>query len=178
MAEQDEQRQDTPVPGRSQTGRAVALARLLHHECTLLLRLYVSYQCTHSLCLPHTRLALRYTPLPVICVLQQLATCRILIRYLTLTICTFTFKTSLWLCVFEWDARVKCAIMLKDLCPTPTPTYPPFSLECLMDRVYWILDFIFLFLFFCFCASFLLEHILIDQCDQYGCHLVLYLELL
>lgn len=62
MAEQDEQRRitvlDAPVPGRSQTGRAVALARLLHHECTLLLRLYVSYQRTHSFRLPHTRLAL------------------------------------------------------------------------------------------------------------------------
>lgn len=64
MAEQDEQQQqertalDSPVPGRSQTGRAVALARLLHHECTHLLQLYVSYQFTHSLCLPHTRLAL------------------------------------------------------------------------------------------------------------------------
>ncbi|XP_070849246.1 uncharacterized protein [Chaetodon trifascialis] len=44
MAEQDEQRQitalDTPVPGRAQTGRAVALARLLHHECSVLLQLY------------------------------------------------------------------------------------------------------------------------------------------
>lgn len=48
MAEQDEQQQqitvleDTPVPGESQTGRAVALARLLHHECAHLLQLYVS----------------------------------------------------------------------------------------------------------------------------------------
>ncbi|KAE8279067.1 hypothetical protein D5F01_LYC22653 [Larimichthys crocea] len=46
MAEQDEQQQqitvleDTPVPGESQTGRAVALARLLHHECAHLLQLY------------------------------------------------------------------------------------------------------------------------------------------
>ncbi|XP_035530734.1 ciliary neurotrophic factor [Morone saxatilis] len=44
MAEQEEQQQitalDTPVPGPSQTGRAVALARLLHHECTHLLQLY------------------------------------------------------------------------------------------------------------------------------------------
>lgn len=57
MAEQEEQQQitvlDTPVPGPSQTERAVALARLLHHECTHLLQLYVSYQFTHSLCLPH-----------------------------------------------------------------------------------------------------------------------------
>lgn len=59
MAEQDEKQQgialDSPVPGRTQTGRAVALARLLHHECTYLLQLYVSYQFTHSLCLSHTR---------------------------------------------------------------------------------------------------------------------------
>lgn len=46
MAEQEEQQQqqitglDTPVPGPSRTGRAVALARLLHHECTSLLQLY------------------------------------------------------------------------------------------------------------------------------------------
>ncbi|KAM9335579.1 uncharacterized protein ABDE67_020574 [Symphorus nematophorus] len=47
MAEQEEQQQqqqiiglDTPVPGPTQTGRAVALARLLHHECTRLLQLY------------------------------------------------------------------------------------------------------------------------------------------
>lgn len=44
MAEQEEQQpQRTTVPvgaGRSQTGRAVALARLWHHECTQLLRLY------------------------------------------------------------------------------------------------------------------------------------------
>ena len=49
MAEQEEQQRqplpapDTPVPGSSRTGRAVALARLLHHECTRLLQLYVSY---------------------------------------------------------------------------------------------------------------------------------------
>lgn len=45
MAEQEEQTVtvlDVPVPGRSRTGRAVALARLLHHECTQLLQLYVS----------------------------------------------------------------------------------------------------------------------------------------
>ncbi|CAI5668761.1 ciliary neurotrophic factor [Oreochromis niloticus] len=36
MAEQEEQ----PIAGRSLTGQAVALARLLHHECTSLLRLY------------------------------------------------------------------------------------------------------------------------------------------
>ncbi|CAG5929253.1 uncharacterized protein ACNS7B_021036 [Menidia menidia] len=43
MAEQEEQpltAPDEPVPGPSGTGRAVALARLLHHECTELLRLY------------------------------------------------------------------------------------------------------------------------------------------
>uniref|UniRef100_A0A671TL13 Uncharacterized protein n=1 Tax=Sparus aurata TaxID=8175 RepID=A0A671TL13_SPAAU len=43
MAEQEEQQitvPDAPVPGPSQTGRAVALARLLHHECTRLLQLY------------------------------------------------------------------------------------------------------------------------------------------
>ncbi|KAM6959630.1 ciliary neurotrophic factor [Tautogolabrus adspersus] len=44
MAEQEEQKQitelDTPVPGVSGTGSAVALARLLHHECTRLLELY------------------------------------------------------------------------------------------------------------------------------------------
>lgn len=54
MAEQEEQQitvPDAPVPGPSQTGRAVALARLLHHECTRLLQLYVSYQSTHSLAL-------------------------------------------------------------------------------------------------------------------------------
>lgn len=55
MAEQEEQQitaLDAPVPGPSQTGRAVALARLLHHECTRLLQLYVSYhQSTHSLAL-------------------------------------------------------------------------------------------------------------------------------
>ncbi|XP_029943853.1 ciliary neurotrophic factor-like [Salarias fasciatus] len=43
MAEQDEQRitePDAPAAGRSRTGSAVALARLLHHECTRLLQLY------------------------------------------------------------------------------------------------------------------------------------------
>uniref|UniRef100_A0A8C2X3U4 Ciliary neurotrophic factor n=1 Tax=Cyclopterus lumpus TaxID=8103 RepID=A0A8C2X3U4_CYCLU len=43
MAEQEEPQitaPDTPVPGPSQTGRAVALARLLHHECARLLQLY------------------------------------------------------------------------------------------------------------------------------------------
>lgn len=65
MAEQDEQRQITAGLGSSQTGRAVALARLLHHECNHLLQLYVSYQFTHSLCLYHTRAALCYTPLPL-----------------------------------------------------------------------------------------------------------------
>lgn len=43
MAEQEEQRRtvpDAPVPGGSRTGAAVALARLLHHECTNLLKLY------------------------------------------------------------------------------------------------------------------------------------------
>lgn len=58
MAEQDEQRQitssDTAGLGGSQTGRAVALARLLHHECNHLLQLYVSSQFTQ-------------TPLPVTC---------------------------------------------------------------------------------------------------------------
>uniref|UniRef100_A0A3Q3II05 Uncharacterized protein n=1 Tax=Monopterus albus TaxID=43700 RepID=A0A3Q3II05_MONAL len=38
MAEQEEQR--ITVPGQSPTGRAVALARLLHYECTRLLQLY------------------------------------------------------------------------------------------------------------------------------------------
>lgn len=44
MAEQEEQKQitelDAPVPGVSRTGSAVALARLLHHECGRLLQLY------------------------------------------------------------------------------------------------------------------------------------------
>ncbi|CAJ1086266.1 ciliary neurotrophic factor [Xyrichtys novacula] len=44
MAEQEEQKQitelDKPVPGVSETGNAVALARLLHHECGRLLQLY------------------------------------------------------------------------------------------------------------------------------------------
>ncbi|XP_049425221.1 ciliary neurotrophic factor [Epinephelus fuscoguttatus] len=43
MAEQEEQQitaLDTPVPGPSDTGRAVALARLLHHECSRLLQLF------------------------------------------------------------------------------------------------------------------------------------------
>lgn len=42
MAEQEEPitLPDTPVSGQSRTGRAVALARLLHHECTRLLQLY------------------------------------------------------------------------------------------------------------------------------------------
>lgn len=46
MAEQEEtsrradMEQEPPVPGQSRTGRAVALARLLHHECTHLLQLY------------------------------------------------------------------------------------------------------------------------------------------
>uniref|UniRef100_A0A3Q3AC77 Ciliary neurotrophic factor n=1 Tax=Kryptolebias marmoratus TaxID=37003 RepID=A0A3Q3AC77_KRYMA len=44
MAEREEQpltaSDSTPAPGPSRTGRAVALARLLHHECTDLLRLY------------------------------------------------------------------------------------------------------------------------------------------
>lgn len=47
MAERDQQRRitatDSPGSGRSRTGRAVALARLLHHECNHLLQLYVSY---------------------------------------------------------------------------------------------------------------------------------------
>ncbi|XP_010764652.1 uncharacterized protein [Notothenia coriiceps] len=46
--EQDEQRDqteqsptlDSPLSGPSQTGRAVSIARLLHHECGLLLQLY------------------------------------------------------------------------------------------------------------------------------------------
>uniref|UniRef100_A0A667YD67 Uncharacterized protein n=1 Tax=Myripristis murdjan TaxID=586833 RepID=A0A667YD67_9TELE len=44
MAEQEQQitadALDMPVPGRSRTGRAVALARLLHQECAHLLQLY------------------------------------------------------------------------------------------------------------------------------------------
>ncbi|TNN85209.1 hypothetical protein EYF80_004559 [Liparis tanakae] len=43
MAEQEEQPMtapDAPVPDPSQTGRAVALAQLLHHECARLLQLY------------------------------------------------------------------------------------------------------------------------------------------
>uniref|UniRef100_A0A3B3DBM3 Uncharacterized protein n=1 Tax=Oryzias melastigma TaxID=30732 RepID=A0A3B3DBM3_ORYME len=44
MAEQEQQQAlsapETPVSGPSRTGRAVNLARLLHHECTELLRLY------------------------------------------------------------------------------------------------------------------------------------------
>lgn len=51
MAEQEEQTvtvRDAPVPGQSRTGRAVALARLLHHECTQLLQLYVSLSALHS----------------------------------------------------------------------------------------------------------------------------------
>ncbi|CAK6952816.1 ciliary neurotrophic factor [Scomber scombrus] len=43
MAEQEERQitvLDTPVPGPSRTGRAVALARLLHNECSNLLQLY------------------------------------------------------------------------------------------------------------------------------------------
>lgn len=54
MAEQEERQQitglDSPVPGQSRTGRAVALARLLHNECNNLLQLYVSYQLTLPLC--------------------------------------------------------------------------------------------------------------------------------
>ena len=53
MAEQEERQitvLDTPVPGPSRTGRAVALARLLHHECNNLLQLYVSYEFTFLLC--------------------------------------------------------------------------------------------------------------------------------
>ncbi|KAF7646388.1 hypothetical protein LDENG_00188440 [Lucifuga dentata] len=51
MAEQEEQQitgLDTPVPGRSRTGRAVALARLLHHECTHLLELYIERESLMS----------------------------------------------------------------------------------------------------------------------------------
>lgn len=45
--EQDEQTEQSPaldstLPGPTQTGRAVSIARLLHHECGLLLQLYVS----------------------------------------------------------------------------------------------------------------------------------------
>uniref|UniRef100_A0A3Q2GB87 Ciliary neurotrophic factor n=1 Tax=Cyprinodon variegatus TaxID=28743 RepID=A0A3Q2GB87_CYPVA len=43
MAEQEEQpltRSEAPVPGSTQTGRAVALARLLQRECSQLLQLY------------------------------------------------------------------------------------------------------------------------------------------
>lgn len=53
MAEQEEQQitvLDTPESGQSRTGRAVALARLLHRECAHLLQLYVSYQSSQSLC--------------------------------------------------------------------------------------------------------------------------------
>ncbi|KAI4808764.1 hypothetical protein KUCAC02_000810 [Chaenocephalus aceratus] len=43
--EQDEQTEQSPaldstLPGPTQTGRAVSIARLLHHECGLLLQLY------------------------------------------------------------------------------------------------------------------------------------------
>ncbi|XP_067380425.1 uncharacterized protein [Channa argus] len=44
MADQEKQQiteLDTPKPGGSRTGRAVALARLLHHECCGLLQLYI-----------------------------------------------------------------------------------------------------------------------------------------
>lgn len=55
MAEQEEQQPlpvpDAPVPGSSRTGRAVALARLLLHECTRLLQLYVSLR-VHTLVMP------------------------------------------------------------------------------------------------------------------------------
>ena len=45
MAEQQPKTElDAPGAGRSRTGRAAALARLLHHECTRLLQLYVSYE--------------------------------------------------------------------------------------------------------------------------------------
>lgn len=47
MAERDEQ-PDSPGCGRSRTGRAVALARLLHRECDRLLQLYVSYLHLHE----------------------------------------------------------------------------------------------------------------------------------
>ncbi|KAM9836345.1 uncharacterized protein ACBR49_018799 [Aulostomus maculatus] len=40
MAEQEKQEIASPVAERSRTERAVALARLLHHECTHLLQLY------------------------------------------------------------------------------------------------------------------------------------------
>lgn len=63
MAEQQEQKvitgdePDLPVSGDgSRTGRAVALARLLHHECTQLLRLFVSYELTVSFYLPYSLL--------------------------------------------------------------------------------------------------------------------------
>lgn len=62
MAEQEEQ----PIAGRSLTGQAVALARLLHHECTSLLRLYVSDQSSHSFCLAHAGHSVWDAPLPVI----------------------------------------------------------------------------------------------------------------
>lgn len=55
MAEQEEQpltASDSPVPGPKRTGRAVALARLLHYECTQLLQLYVSSPAPHR-AVPH-----------------------------------------------------------------------------------------------------------------------------
>ncbi|XP_042368420.1 ciliary neurotrophic factor [Plectropomus leopardus] len=51
MAEQEEQQitaLDTPVPGPSETGRAVALARLLHHECSRLLQLFKEKETSFS----------------------------------------------------------------------------------------------------------------------------------
>lgn len=67
MAEQEEQQitvVDTPESGQSRTGRAVALARLLHHECSSLLHLYVSYQSARSLLFFYYA---RHAHLPVTC---------------------------------------------------------------------------------------------------------------
>lgn len=155
MAEQEEQRQitvlDAPVPGRSQTGRAVALARLLHHECSQLLQLYVSYQLSHPFgVVTHSPSRYLWLALTRACFRAEAAS------YLSHFTSIFNFShRSINIrpgahCVFERDAVVQSVITLKDP-STPTPTIttsPPFSLGCLMDRVYWIF-----FLLLCFCAS-------------------------
>uniref|UniRef100_A0A3Q1J2P3 Uncharacterized protein n=1 Tax=Anabas testudineus TaxID=64144 RepID=A0A3Q1J2P3_ANATE len=60
MAEQQQQQQitalDAPASGQSRTGRAVALARLLHYECTRLFQLYKERETFLDHTLDHGRL--------------------------------------------------------------------------------------------------------------------------
>lgn len=74
MAAQEEQIPvpDRPDSGGTRSGRALALARLLHHECSQLLQLYVSHRF----------------PLPLSCLGAQLpASCLSHVIYASLLLC-------------------------------------------------------------------------------------------